>query len=64
MSSCTSITLRDGEDGSRHHFSPLISIGGAHRMSTGVMLHRARIAILAAPRLKIIVPFAGVLQEK
>jgi hypothetical protein len=33
-------------------------------MSTGVTLHRARIAILAAPRLKIIVPFAGVLQEK
>jgi len=28
-------------------------------MSTGVTLHRARIAILAAPRLKIIVPFAG-----
>ena len=33
-------------------------------MSTGVTLHRARTAILAAPRLKIIVPFAGVLQEK
>ena len=33
-------------------------------MSTGVTLHRARTAIFAASRLKIIVPFAGVLQEK
>jgi hypothetical protein len=29
-------------------------------MSTGMTLHRARTAIFAAPRLKIIVPFAGV----